>query len=96
MNQECEKIIQSLEYAFSGAKMMNDDEAMLRITNAINAFELDINKDCIITNGCYCQNCKRCNGFYNSMIEPNEIGICRINKMAVGPNGYCNYGIPRE
>lgn len=96
MNQECKKILQSLEYAYSGAKMMDDDEAMLRIANAIAAFELDIHKDCIIANGCHCQNCKRCDGFYFDDIIPNEVGICKINKMAVGPDGYCNYGISRN
>ena len=40
MNEECEKILQSLEYAYSGAKMMNDYETQLRISRAINAFQL--------------------------------------------------------
>lgn len=89
-------VLNYLELSYCGAKMMHDDEAMLKISNAIAAFELDVHKDCIIVNGCYCQNCKRCDGFYDSVIKPDEIGICKINQMAVGPNGYCNYGIPRE
>lgn len=96
MNQECEKILQNLEYAYSGAKMMDDDEAKIRISRAIKAFELSTEEDSIIHNGCYCCDCKRCDGFYDSIIKPNEIGICKINQMAVGPNGYCNYGIPRD
>lgn len=48
MNSESEKILKRLEYAYSGAKMMDDDECMLRIIRAIEAFKLDIFKDCII------------------------------------------------
>lgn len=96
MNQECKKILESLEYSYSGAKMMNDNEAMTRISRAIKAFELAIDEDSIIHSGCYCQNCKRCDGFYFEDIYPNEVGICKINKMAVPPNGYCNYGVPRD
>lgn len=96
MNKECTKILETLEHVYSGAKMMDDSEAQIRIARAIKAFELAIDVDCIIHNGCYCCDCKRCNGFYNSTIKPDEIGICKINQMAVGPYGYCNYGVPRD
>lgn len=96
MNQECKKIFQSLEYAYSGAKMAGDIEAQLRISRAMTAFKLNVNKDCIIENGCYCRNCKRCDGFNFESIEPEEKGICKINMMAVSPIGFCNYGIPRD
>ena len=39
-----------------------------------------------------CKDCKRVNGFPEKVIEPNEVGICRINMMAVKPNGFCSYG----
>ncbi len=89
-------ILEYLEYAFSGAKMMDDYETQLRISRAINAFQLDICEDCIIVNGCYCQNCKRCDGFYFENTADKEMGICKINMMAVKPDGFCNYGVPRK
>ena len=75
--------------------MMGDDETMLRIANAIAAFELDIDKDCIIANGCYCYNCQYCDRIL--MANSNdEIGICEIGKKVVKPTGFCSYGMPRE
>lgn len=40
-----------------------------------------------------CKDCKRCDGFPEpDDIQPNEIGICRINMLAVKPEGFCSYG----
>ena len=39
-----------------------------------------------------CKDCRRCDGFPRKEIEPNEIGICRINRMAVKPDDYCSFG----
>lgn len=39
-----------------------------------------------------CKDCRRCDGFPRKEIEPNEIGICRINRMAVKPDDFCSYG----
>lgn len=39
-----------------------------------------------------CKNCRRCDGFPGEEIEPNEIGICRINRVAVKPDDFCSYG----
>ena len=41
-------VLQYLEYTYSGAKMMNDLEVMLRTARAIKAYELDVSKDCEI------------------------------------------------
>ena len=43
-----------------------------------------------------CKNCRRCDGFPGEEIEPNEIGICCINRMAVKPDDYCSFGERRE
>lgn len=40
-----------------------------------------------------CKDCKRCDGFsIPNDIQPNEIGICKINMMAVKQDGFCSYG----
>ena len=39
-----------------------------------------------------CKDCRRCDGFPEKETEPNEVGICRINMMAVKPNDFCSYG----
>lgn len=39
-----------------------------------------------------CKDCRRCDGFPGEEIEPNEIGICRINRVAVKPDDFCSYG----
>lgn len=43
-----------------------------------------------------CQNCKRCDGFSLADIQPNEIGICKINMMEVKPTDFCSYGERKE
>ena len=43
-----------------------------------------------------CKDCRRCDGFPRKEIEPNEIGICRINRMAVKPDDYCSFGERRS
>lgn len=43
-----------------------------------------------------CRDCKRCDGFHGDRVEPGEIGICKINQMAVGPDSFCSWGIRRE
>lgn len=43
------EILNMLEFAYTGARANNDLDIMVRISRAIKAFELDTNKDCIIT-----------------------------------------------
>lgn len=39
-----------------------------------------------------CKDCKRCRGFGGATIEPDEIGICKIDDLCVKPNDFCSYG----
>lgn len=50
MNEESKKIQEYLEYAYSGAKMMDDFETMCRISRALLAFQLNIEENCTIKN----------------------------------------------
>ena len=43
-------ILSDLENALTGARMLGDDEMVLRISRAITAFEADIDKDIFIEN----------------------------------------------
>lgn len=43
-----------------------------------------------------CRDCRRCEGFHGNQVEPGEVGICKINQMAVGPDSFCSWGIRRE
>lgn len=43
-----ETTLQYLEYTYSGAKMLDDLEEMTKIARAIEAYNLDVNKDCVI------------------------------------------------
>lgn len=45
MNQQMNKIKEYLEYAYSGAKMMDDVEGMTRISRALVALQADVEKD---------------------------------------------------
>lgn len=44
----CGDILQYLEYSYMGAKAMKDMESMIRIARAIEAYKLDVEKDCVI------------------------------------------------
>ena len=48
MIEEQKIILDYLENAYSGAKMADDVDSMIRIARAIAAFELPTDKDCII------------------------------------------------
>jgi hypothetical protein len=50
MNDDCKKLNDYLESAYTGARMFDDFEAMERIARAIEAFNLDVHKDCVIKN----------------------------------------------
>lgn len=50
MNESCKKFNDDLELNYTGARMFNDVEAMTRIARAIEAFNLDVHKDCVIEN----------------------------------------------
>lgn len=50
MNDECKRLNDDLELAYAGARMFDDVEAMTRIARAIEAFNLDVNRDCVIKN----------------------------------------------
>lgn len=45
MNDEQKVILDYLETSYSGAKMMGDEETMLRIARAITAFKMDTDVD---------------------------------------------------
>lgn len=50
MNESCKKFNDDLELNYTGARMFNDVEAMTRIARAIEAFNLDVHKNCVIKN----------------------------------------------
>ena len=39
-----------------------------------------------------CKDCKRCDGFPKMEIEEDEVGICKVTRMVVFPDFFCNYG----
>lgn len=43
-----DNVLEYLETAYTGARAINDEESMVRIARAIEAYNLDIEKDCII------------------------------------------------
>lgn len=43
-----------------------------------------------------CKDCKRCRGFGGVTIEPDEVGICKIDDFCVKPNDFCSYGERRS
>lgn len=43
-----------------------------------------------------CKDCKRCRGFGGVTIEPDEVGICKIDDLCVKPNDFCSYGERRS
>lgn len=43
-----------------------------------------------------CKDCKLCRGFGGVTIEPDEVGICKVDGMCVKPNDFCSYGERRE
>lgn len=45
MNNEQKAILDYLETSYSGAKMMDDEETMLRIARAVSAFKMDTDVD---------------------------------------------------
>lgn len=51
MNREQQKkeINKFLEKSYTGARMMNDDECMLRLARAITAFNADIDIDIFVS-----------------------------------------------
>ena len=44
-DKQQEEILNYLEYSYSGAKMLGDEETMLRISRAIVAFKADVYTD---------------------------------------------------
>lgn len=46
--------------------------------------------------GCYCRECKKCDGFPGPDIEPGEVGICAITNLVVKPDGWCRWSKQRE
>lgn len=46
--------------------------------------------------GCYCRECKRCDGFPGPGIEPGEVGICTMTQLVVEPDGWCKWSKLRE
>ena len=46
--------------------------------------------------GCYCRECRRCDGFPGPGIEPNEVGICKLTGFAVHGDGWCKWSKLRE
>lgn len=48
LEAQSSNVLQYLEYTYSGAKMMDDLEIMLRTARAIEAYKLDIFKNCRI------------------------------------------------
>lgn len=43
-----QEVIEFLESTYTGAKMMGDDEVMLRASRALLAFKVDVHKDIFI------------------------------------------------
>lgn len=48
------------------------------------------------TGGCYCRECKKCDGFPGPDIEPGEVGICAMTNLVVKPDGWCKWGKLKE
>ena len=44
-DKQQEEILNYLEYSYSGAKMLGDEETMLRLSRAIVAFKADVYTD---------------------------------------------------
>lgn len=44
-----DNVLEYLETAYTGARAINDEESMVRIARAIEAYNLDVEKDCVIS-----------------------------------------------
>ena len=47
--QSMDSVLEYLETAYTGARAINDEESMVRIARAIEAYNLDAEKDCVIS-----------------------------------------------
>lgn len=48
MNNNTKTVLEYLEQSYTGARMMDDADCMIRTARAIEAFNLSTSKDCII------------------------------------------------
>ena len=46
--------------------------------------------------GCYCRECRQCDGFPGPDIAPGEVGICTMTQLVVEPDGWCKWSKQRE
>ena len=46
--------------------------------------------------GCYCRECRRCDGFPGPEIEQREVGMCKLTGFVVPADGWCKWSGPRE
>lgn len=69
-----------------------DEDTLLTVVNL-----LDCEPAADVVEVVRCKDCKRCDGFPEpDDIQPNEIGLCKINMLAVKPDGFCSYGERRD
>ena len=71
----------------------NDTQTVMAVEDLQYLPTIDPNK---AAGGCYCGECRRCDGFPGPGIEPNEVGICKLTGLAVHGDGWCKWSKLRE